>query len=225
MERNNKINEKNAKQSKTRRNLIIVIAVVTVLAGISWVISAHPEIFDIFSKNEKKAVTSMYSDRLYSYNFYDSDYDLDVTTVPEYMELDRAVHYKNGSVTILIPDEEMDNYNAAVRFFGEYFKTIIAGDVETYNTYFTDAYYEEYEPYVSFAPQMIYNIEIEQLRETPNDDGSTTYAFNVTYMIYRNDGTFRNDMGSDAAKKLYYELIEDRNGNVKINYITYYKRS
>lgn len=224
MERN-KINEKNAKQSKTRRNLIIAIIVVTLLAGISWGITAHPEIFDVFSKKEKKTVTSMYSDRIYSYNFYDSDYDLDVTTVPEYMELDRAVHYTKGGVSILVPDEEMDNYNAAVRFFGEYFKTIEAGDVEKYNTYFTDAYYEEYEPYVSFAPQMIYNIDVEQLTEKNNDDGSTTYTFNVNYMIYRNDGTFRNDMGSDASKKLYYELIEDRSGEVKINYITYYKRS
>jgi hypothetical protein len=50
------------------------------------------------------------------------------------------------------------------------------------------------------------------------------WAFNVTYMIHRNDGTFRNDLDSDSSKKLYFELIGWPDGTVKIDYITYYKR-
>ena len=42
-------------------------------------------------------------------------------------------------------------------------------------------------------------------------------------MIHRNDGTFRNDIDSDASKTLYFELIEE-NGVVKIDRITYYVR-
>lgn len=211
--------EINAKK-KNKKRMIIAIIIVVILAAISYVITLYP---DMFEKKTASGPTSMYSDKLYSYNFYPSDYDLDVTTVPEYMELDRGIHYKNGNYTILVLDEELSDYNDAVKFFHEYFKTLTLGDTETYNSYFTDEYYESNEPYYDFAPQMIYNIEVEQLSETFNDDGTTTWTFNVMYMIYRNDGTFRNDMGSDAAKKLYYELIMDKDGEVKINYITYYK--
>lgn len=218
------MNENNAKKtgSKKRRNLIIAIIVVTLLAAVGYVLTFYPQLFE---KEEVKSVTSMYSDKIVSYNFYPSDYDLDVTTVPEYMDLDRGVHYTDGNYTILVLDEEIKDYNAAVQFFVEYFKTIERGDVETYNSYFTDNYYNYYEPYELFAPQMIYNINVEQLSETFADDGSTTWTFNVSYMIYRNDGTFRNDIGSDASKKLYYELVADKNGNVKVNYITYYKKA
>ena len=210
-------------KNKKRKNLLIAIAVITVLAAAGYVMTFHPELFE--KKEEKKTVTSMYSDKIVSYNFYPSDYELDVTTVPEYMQLDRGVHYTDGNYTILVLDEEVGDYNKAVQFFVEYFKTIEKGDVDTYNTYFTDAYYETVEPYISFAPQMIYNINVQQLSETFGEDGTTTWTFNVSYMIYRNDGTFRNDIGSDASKKLYYQLISDRDGNVKINYITYYKKA
>lgn len=216
----NKNNAKPKAKNKTRRNLIIAIVIVTLLAAVSYVLTLYP---DLFEKKEKNTVTSMYSDKLYSYNFYPSDYDLDVTTVPGYMELDRWVHYKDGNYTILVLDEEVTDYNSAVQFFVQYFKTLELGDTETYNSYFTDEYYETNEPYFDFAPQMIYNIEVEQLSETFKDDGTTEWTFNVSYMIYRNDGTFRNDIGSDASKKLYYQLVADKDGNVKINYITYYK--
>ncbi len=211
------------KRNKKRLNLIIAIVVVTILAAIGYVLTYHPDLFE--KKADTETVTSMYSDKIVSYNFYPSDYELDVTTVPEYMQLDRSVHYTDGNYTILVTDEEVGDYNKAVQFFVEYFKTIELGDTETYNSYFTDEYYENAKPYDRFAPQMIYNINVEQLSETFNNDGTTEWTFNVSYMIYRNDGTFRNDIDSDASKKLYYQLIEDRDGNVRINYITYYKKA
>ncbi len=220
---NENISRDKDKRNKKRLNLIIAIVVVTILAAIGYVLTYHPDLFE--KKADTETVTSMYSDKIVSYNFYPSDYELDVTTVPEYMQLDRSVHYTDGNYTILVTDEEVGDYNKAVQFFVEYFKTIELGDTETYNSYFTDEYYENAKPYDRFAPQMIYNINVEQLSETFNNDGTTEWTFNVSYMIYRNDGTFRNDIDSDASKKLYYQLIEDRDGNVRINYITYYKKA
>ncbi len=220
---NENSNRDKDKRNKKRLNLIIAIVVVTILAAIGYVLTYHPDFFE--KKADTETVTSMYSDKIVSYNFYPSDYELDVTTVPEYMQLDRSVHYTDGNYTILVTDEEVGDYNKAVQFFVEYFKTIELGDTEIYNSYFTDEYYENAKPYDRFAPQMIYNINVEQLSETFNNDGTTEWTFNVSYMIYRNDGTFRNDIDSDASKKLYYQLIEDRDGNVRINYITYYKKA
>ena len=75
-----------------------------------------------------------------------------------------------------------------------------------------------------FAPQMLYDIRIEMLSNDPQNDGTVLYAFNVEYKIHRNDGTFRNDIDSDASKKLYFELYEDTEGLVRIDRITYYVR-
>lgn len=204
-----------------KKRMIIAILIICVLAVISYVLLENPQIFE---RTEKQKATSMYSDELYSYIFYPSDYNLDVTADEWYMQLDRSVHYKNGAVTVMVYEEDLISYNDAVKFFVDYFETVVAGDAETYNTYFTDNYYESYEPYERFAPQMIYDIEVEQLSETSNEDGTTNWSFNVKYKIYRNDGTFRNDLPSDASKKLLFELIGDREGNVKIDNISYYKR-
>lgn len=215
----NPAEEKAAKQAK-KKKMIIGIAVVALLGGVSWVLLENPQIFE--PKNENK-VTSMYSDELKSYIFYPTDYNLDVTADETYMGLDRYVYYKNGGETFAVTDGNYAQYGKAVAFFGDYFETVIAGDTETYNTYFTDHYYESNEPYIQFAPQMLYDILIEQLSETQNQDGTVIYTFNVSYKIHRNDGTFRNDIDSNASKTLYYELIEDATGTVKIDRITYYR--
>lgn len=209
--------QKKAKKKK----MLIGIIVVVLLGAVSYVLLENPQIFE--GKKEER-VTSMYSDELYSYVFYPTNYDLNPEDDELYMQYDRYVYFKKGNVSEAIIEGEEDNYGPAGRFFVDYFKTIIAGDAETYNTYFTDKYYETNKPYDRFAPQMLYNIEVEQLSENPNNDGTTVWAFNVKYMIHRNDGTFRNDLDSDSSKKLYFELIGSPDGTVKIDRITYYKR-
>ena len=215
-------NKMTAEMKKIRKKrMLIAILIISVLAVISYVLLENPQIFE---RTEQKKVTSMYSDKLYSYVFPPSDYNLDVTQDEWYMQLDRSVHYKNGNVSVMVYEDELPGYNKAVQFFVEYFKTVVAGDADTYNSYFTDHYYEDYEPYGRFAPQMVYDIEIEQLTENANEDGTINWTFNVKYKIHKNDGSFRNDIPSDAAKKLLFELVADQDGEVKINYITYYKK-
>lgn len=215
MDRDNIKKTENKKGKKQK--MIIAIVIITVMAVISYILLENPQIFEKVEKNE---AVSMYSDKLYSFNFYPADYERDVTQDEWYMQLDHYVHYKMGNVSIMVLPEEADEYNEAVRFFLTYFDTVIAGDAETYNSFFTDEYYESNKPYERFTPQMIYNIEVEQLSETTNEDGTTNWKFNVKYMIHKNDGTFRNDLDSDSSKKLCFELIADIRGNVKINNIS-----
>ncbi len=210
-------------KSKQKKRILIGIGVLCVLGMISAVCLQNPQWFDI-QKTSDVGPTNMYSDKLVSYTFYPTDYDLDVTADAVYMGLNRYVYFKNGNETVAITDGNYAAYNPAVEFFGTYFETVIAGDHETYNTFFSELYYEANEPMHEFAPQMLYDIQIEMLSQDPQNDGSTLYAFNVEYKIHRNDGTFRNDMGSDASKKLYFELYEDRDGLVQIDRITYYVR-
>ncbi|MBQ8187235.1 MAG: hypothetical protein IJ037_10260 [Clostridia bacterium] len=207
-------------KKKKKQRMLIGILIVTVLAVVSYILLENPQIFE---GKKDTSPTSMYSDKLYSYVFYPTDYNLDVTADETYMGYDRLLHYKSGSVTIDVSAEDAAGYNDAVAFFVDYFDTVIAGDADTYNTYFTDQYYESADPYDRFAPQMLYDMLIEQLSESTSSDGITTWGFNVSYKIHRNDGTFRNDLPSDAYKKLYFELVSTASGDVKINRITYYK--
>ena len=209
-------------RSRNKKRIIIGFIVMCVLGLVSAVCLQNPQWFVV--EHETIANTSMYSDRIVSYSFYPTDYDLDVTADEVYMGLDRYVYFKNGNETIAITDGDYAAYNPAVEFFGKYFETVIAGDAETYNTFFSDLYYQSNKPYVQFAPQMLYDIRIEMLANDPQNDGTTLYAFNVEYKIHRNDGTFRNDIDSDASKKLYFELFEDKECVVRIDRITYYVR-
>ena len=151
--------------------------------------------------------------------FYPSDYDLDVEANEHYTGLDRYIHIKRGGEEFAITAGNYAAWGEDIEFFHRYFTAAIYADVETYNSLFTENYYKTAEPYEFFAPQMIYGITLEQL--TANSDGS--YVYNVTYAIYRNDGTFRNDIGSDAYKTLIFTLAPE-GGELKIDKIDYYRQ-
>ena len=192
------------------------------IAGISiflavGIISGALLLVEPFAKGKLGETLGMYGSNK-SYNHYPADYDLDVTTVKEYMELDRDIHMVRGGETYIL-DTSVNN-TPDIEFFIEYFDCAINGRYEEYNDMFTARYYKTNEPYIRFAPQMIYDIKLEKLSESYSD-GKTHYTYNVTYRIYKNNGTFRNDIGSDGAKTLFFGLIED-NGVVKIDRITYY---
>ncbi len=212
------MNTSDNKQSvgkKSKKNAVIFISVVLVLGILSGVLLY---VIERLENSSDKDPTNMYSDELHSYIFVKPDYDLDVTTVKEYMELDRMLYYQNGTEEFGVTDP--GDYGEAIEFFAEYFDTVIAGDWENYNEMFTDNYFETSEPKNQFAPQMIYDMHVSQLWEKV-EVNCTRYAFDVSYKIYRNNGTFRNDIDSGASKTLYFELV-GTDGEVKIDRITYY---
>lgn len=203
-------------KKRKKRNLIIVLVMFTLLGAISFILTEAPQLFEKKDDSPK----SMYSDRLHSYTFYPTDLNLDVTADAEYMEKDRQIYYKKGPVSVAVRPEELADYNDAVLFFVEYFATVIDGDTETYNRFFSENYYRTGKPYVEFAPQMLYDILIEELMEEKRQDGGNRWTFRVEYKIHRNDGTFRNDMESDAVRPLFYVLEGDPTGDVKIDAIS-----
>ena len=205
-------------QQKKKR-MLLWIAVIALLGAVSWVLLQNP---DLFTPKKKAGATSMYSDRLLSFSFYPTDYDLDVTADETYMSLDRSIHIQRGAENFAVTDGDYASHGEAVEFFARYFETAVAGDADAYNSLFTDAYYKSADPYEKFAPQMIYGITLEQLKVTEGKDGDS-YIYNVTYAIHRNDGTFRNDIDSDAYKTLIFYLVPDGD-ELKIDAIDYYRR-
>lgn len=209
--------ERKTDKTKTKKKIIAATVILTLLGALSAPLLSHPEWFVFKNKSDKP--TSMYSDTLVSHLFYPSDYDLDVEADEHYMGLDRYIHIKRGGEEFAITDGNYAAWGEDIEFFHRYFTAAIYADVETYNSLFTENYYKTAEPYEFFAPQMIYGITLEKL--AANNDG--TYVYNVTYAIYRNDGTFRNDIASDAFKTLIFTLAPE-GGELKIDVIDYYRQ-
>ncbi|MBE6569172.1 MAG: hypothetical protein E7658_03005 [Ruminococcaceae bacterium] len=211
---------KEQNRMKNKRRIIIGICVLSVLGIISSVVLQNPEWLSaesVLNGVESEADNSEEP----KFYFYPTDFNLDVSLDKEYAELDRDIYYKNGGETFSLADEDPNNQTAILRFFCQYFESVMAGDAETYNGYFTDEYLQENGYQEQFAPQMLYDILIEKLSEYQTENGDILYSFDVSYKIHKNDGSFRDDIGSDASRRLAFHLIESM-GNVKIERIGQY---
>lgn len=217
---NNRPTSSSADEKKKKIRILIGIGVMAVLGILSYILLQHP---DLFLPEKKSGPASMYSDKLLSYAFYPTDYDLDVSADEYYMGLDRYIHIQRGAENFAVTDGDYAAWGKPIAFFARYFEAAIAGDAEAYNALFTDAYYKSHEPYERFAPQMIYGIKLEEMSSTESAAGDS-YVYNVTYAIYRNDGSFRNDIDSNAFKTLIFYLVPDGD-SLKIDAIDYYRKA
>lgn len=157
--------------------------------------------------------------------FYEPDYDSDIFEDSSYLDKNRYLSYTEGALTTLITDGNYLVHGEGVELIAKYIGYAVDGDAESINGLFTEAYFEDNPRYERFAPQKIYNAECELLSsdviESGEYAGVTRYTYNVKYMILRNDGTFRSDMGSDAARAQIFEILKSSSG-VLINSITPY---
>ena len=152
------------------------------------------------------------------FDFHFADFDKNIFEDKEYLELNRDIAYKEGATTILITDGEYEKYGPIVAFFAEYIDSIIRGDHERYNTFFAEEYLDAHGKKDVFTMQQLYNIKLEYLMAREMElDGETYLMYDVEleYMIRKNNGTFRNDMGSDAIRTQHIQLI-DRDGKLEI---------
>lgn len=197
--------------------LVIWLSVIALLGASAFLLLKDPT---LFGGDETVRVTG--SNGFYDY-FYEADFSLELEEYecyPEYMELDRFVYYKNGNETVGIIDENRSSFTEDVLFFEEYFRTIISGDSEAYNLLFTESYFETHEKKEAFTPQMVYGILVEKVSER-EESGVLTYGYDVSYKLYQNNGTFRDDIYSDASRTQYIE-INDSEGEYKIDTLKFY---
>ncbi len=153
------------------------------------------------------------------YNFYPANEEENIFEDEAYMELERDISYRFGPQTITIQDGNFEKYGPDLVFFSKYFDTVIRGDGEAYNKLFSASYFEKNEKKDDFTMQQLYDITVEKLNETKTENGME-YDYYVSYRIRRNNGTFRNDVDSDAIKRQLFHLVPE-DGKIKIGYIAY----
>ena len=206
------------KKQKIALVAIILMLVITI-AGI------------VYLQNDKPDEMAFISSFVYDYDvehpsyvFYTPDYDADIMSDEDYLKQVPYVYYTSGGMTECITAENYSEYGPLVEFFGEYFDSLKAGDTDTYISLHSDRFFENnYKPY-QIAPQRLYNIRIELIASARVDDpeyGNVEKAIvETSYMIMKNDGTFRSDIGSDSSRKQYLEIVYDDN-NVFIDAVGY----
>ena len=203
-------------EGKRRVLKIWVISLVAVAALAFFFSSVLPKLL------EREPVPDENLINTYDY-FYDAEWVESVEGregYDEYSGFDRSIKFRDGNVTRGMTEENESSFRTEERFFKEFFASIVAGDAEKYNSLFTTAYRAARGDKEKFTPQMIYDIEVERIDSTFVGSVST-YDFNVYYKIFRNDGTFRDDVYSDATRGIRL-VIDDSEGSFKVSALKYF---
>ncbi|MBQ7671374.1 MAG: hypothetical protein IJS45_11770 [Clostridia bacterium] len=159
-------------------------------------------------------------------NLYDWFYDAKWVPLEEredyedYLDLNRFLYFKDGNVTRGISDDNEQQFDEDTLFFKKYFAALEAGDASAYDALFSDAYIAEHGKTPEFTPQMTYDRTVERV-SVDYFGGTSSYTYNVSYKFFHNDGTFRRDVYSDAARTLYI-VLDDSSGELKITELKYY---
>lgn len=146
-------------------------------------------------------------------SFYDPDWETDIFTLERYLDKNRYITFKEGGFSVMIVDEAYSEYGDTVQFLADYLNTLIYGDAEGLNGFYSSEWLDANGCYESFTMQKLYDMVIEFIVSTDavNSDGRhvTEYVYKLSYKILENDGTFRSDIESDASRPQFFTVVDD----------------
>lgn len=189
-------------KKKFRIIILAILAAVFLLVGIIFLC--------LFSRDKAPSDSSDIS-------FHLPDYEEDIFRNKAYLGFIRDLKYGAMGIEQLYSYEnDLEDAPAECRFFLQYFHTVIHGKYEDYPSYFVEGALKS-EP--KFTMQMIYEPYVffhSSSEEEINGESVTLYNFHVEYKIFKNNGTFRNDVASNTALPQIYQLVKDSQGNYSI---------
>lgn len=135
------------------------------------------------------------------------DFDYDIMTDAAYRRLledEPLVSFCNlgtGETATLEPSE-YGEHGAVVKLLTDFLLAIQSGNVDAYNSFFSEEYLNAVGREESFTMQQIYSAVITAVSEREDEQtGTKTYVYRLKYKIRRNNGTLRLDMGSDCYRE------------------------
>ena len=215
--KNKENNGDNKSNYSSKRKLLIAIFII--IGAILFLILASWLIDFYNSKKDSRDESNI------TFNFYPVDYDEDIFEDERYLELieNGFISYTDlaTNLTVDIDRETAQVYGKEVEYMVEYIYSIIYGDCDEYNNFFSEKYFLENEKKDSFTMQKVYDVDIKKEMPTAvSEDGSdyTIYVFSVQYRILENNGTFRDDFLE--GRKIQYITVSDREGSLLIDGIS-----
>lgn len=204
------------KNKNPRKKLIIIIISVLCIMIALLLISFGIDMY--YNNRAEKDATEQTID----FDFADPDYSKNIFEDKKYISLTENgfIYYKDESsgVTLGIERDTASTYGSDVEFMVEHVYSIINGDVDKYNSFFSDTYFKDHKKHDSFTMQMLYNVYITKIsyEEISDEEGTyRKYQFSLEYNILDNDGTFRRDIGTGSKKQ--YFLLSDKYGKLLID--------
>lgn len=202
----------NKEKSKAKK---VILTVLLILAIAACVLLAAYSAFGLISRK-------MQYDRINAEpvpqngGFYPIDFEQNPEDDKEYLGKNRFISYTNetGAVTETITDGNYSDFGEDIVFFDKYFTVLREGDYRNYDTLFTRSYFDKHEHTdisYGFTKQKIYNIYVNYCKKYTSR-GTENTIYQVLYYIYKNDGTFRNDIRSDECIPQYFTLAHTKDG-------------
>ncbi len=200
----------NTKTTKYLRIRIIAIILLLVLISITY--------FSIraLADNEFFLDPIEYGDAP-SYIFEQADFNIDIFEDEHYNELIKYefIRYSDGSTTVSVSEESYNTYSDAVQVIFSLVKAAQRGDNISYNSCFSPKYIKKSGEQGTFTMQKIYDVLVKEY--PPVREGNYLRTdIELEYRIKENNGTLRNDMGSDAVKTQYITLTTDNTKGVPL---------
>lgn len=205
----------NESKKPFKKRLIIILIILAGLLLVMYLLTLIlPKVLDsIASQNTEEGTVN--------FDFYEPDYNENIYEDEEYIRRieDGIITYDNATNSISAVNlENASEFGETVEFLTNYIYTIIEGNAEEYNGFFSKRYFEKNSPKERFTMQKIYDAKITYFSmESVSEDGVnyTKYIYQLSYKILENNGTFRQDIGDQARTQ--YVLITDREGKLLID--------
>jgi hypothetical protein len=210
--------EMSQSNKNVRKTLIIVLIALAVVLLVMYLLTLLlPRVLDTLSKNEEEEGTA-------DFNFYEPDFNEDIYTDSQYLALieNGVLQYDNGSNSIVtLTLENAKDHGDVADMLTRFVYSIIEGDNDLYNSFFSNEYMKKHSPKGKFTMQKIYNgtimpYSVETIQE--NNGNYTKFIYKLNYRILNNNGSFRMDIGDDS--KTQYIVITDREGKLLIDAIS-----
>lgn len=209
-----------------KKRLIVLFSLVAV-----FVILALLNTID-FSGTPEISTNAPYApDTLPEHHFYPAP-DGDLSNDAAYVKEDRTPAY-------IDQNNNEEDLTASLdapfgKFFIDYLAALKNGDHAALNALYSEVYCRNHAPYSPFTKQLLYDVTIKYLYKDTIKTADTaadkaylgwhlTY-FEVSYKIYRNDGSFRRDIVDDMTIVQVFTILTDtHDSDPHLNSISYYR--
>ena len=138
----------------------------------------------------------------------------DIMEYEEYIEYhDINIYYKKDNIKESVSEENAGNYGEAFSVVYNVMLAIRDGNSDLYNLYMGSSKLKKSD----FTQQQIYDVTIT-FQPGYTDDEKVSYdksVFKVEYKIHENNGTYRNNIESDASRPIYF-IVDNSSGEMLV---------
>lgn len=180
-------------------SIIIVFAVLLAILAVLYALSAF------INRNKLD-----YTDKQDGIYYFSADYEANPLEDVVYAAKDKQVFFTSHTGFGEYLSDADGDLTTVRGLMYNYFDALKTGNVDKHKELLSDEYKSNFVVQDKFTPQKVYDISVSFLSGDSND-GVYLEKYSVTYKIYKNDGTYRADVGSDISKTMVFEVVNQGN--------------